>query len=146
MLATRWTPMALVIAVSLAPACATAQQVAADASKSVAGGAAVAASAGDAEAAGRHPLPDDVDLSPAFLDDPAHVKAGRKLWKQCRHCHGKAAYPGKAPKLKPDRYDPAFVYDRITYGFEKMPPWKDVFDATQRAQLVAYILSNRFSP
>ena len=89
---------------------------------------------------------EEVDLSPAFLGDKANVKAGRKLWKQCRHCHGKIAYPGKAPKLKPERYDAAFVYDRVTNGFGKMPPWKDIYTATQRAQLVAYILSNRFSP
>ncbi|MCY4284519.1 MAG: cytochrome c [Thiotrichales bacterium] len=150
MVATRWaliTPLVLVIAVSWVPACAAAEQATAEASTSVAGGAtAGASSTADAASGALRPLPDDVDLSPAFLEDPAHIKAGRKLWKQCRHCHGKAAYPGKAPKLNPGRYEPVFVYDRITYGFEKMPPWKDVFDATQRAQLVAYILSNRFSP
>lgn len=134
----------LVIAAAWAPSYGAAQQVVSDAAANTTA-AASDASAGAGGAALR-PLPGDVDLSPAFLEDPAHVKAGRKLWKQCRHCHGKAAYPGKAPKLKPKRYDAAFVYDRITYGFEKMPPWKDVFDATQRAQLVAYILSNRFSP
>ena len=142
-------PLALVIAVSWAPACVTAQQAtAAQASTSGAGGglAIEASSTADAVSDALRPLPEDVDLSPAFLDDPVHIKAGRKLWKQCRHCHGKAAYPGKAPKLKPGGYDPMFVYDRITYGFEKMPPWKDVFDAIQRAQLVAYILSSRFSP
>ncbi len=139
-------PLALSIAASWVPACATAEQAAAAASTSVAGGATTEVSTGGAASDALRPLPDDVYLSPAFLEDPAHIKAGRKLWKQCRHCHGKAAYPGKAPKLKPGSYEPAFVYDRITYGFEKMPPWKDVFDVTQRAQLVAYILSNRFSP
>jgi len=141
-------PLALSIAVLWAPACAAAEPAAATAPTSVAGGGLVAeaSSTGDTASGALRPLPDGVDLSPAFLEDPAHIKAGRKLWKQCRHCHGKVAYPGKAPKLKPARYEPVFVYDRITYGFEKMPPWKDIFDATQRAQLVAYILSNRFSP
>lgn len=87
-----------------------------------------------------------VDLSPAVLADADNLKAGKKLWRQCRHCHGKAAYPGKAPKLKPHRYKPEFVYDRITFGFNKMPAWKDVFTDEERVQLVAYILSKRFSP
>ena len=140
MLAMHWAPVALALAVAWAPACGTAQQVVSGETD------AAEASAGGAGSGALRPVPDDVDLSPEFLEDPAHVKAGRKLWKQCRHCHGKASYPGKGPKLKPGRYDAAFVYDRITYGFEKMPPWKDVFDEMQRAQLVAYILSNRFSP
>lgn len=157
MLATRWMAVTLVMSFAFAlpvrsegqadrwsrvagPAPVVLAEVAGGAAGTAAGegGVTVTASTGDAG--------EEVDLSPAFLADPAHVKAGRKLWKQCRHCHGNAAYPGKAPKLKPRRYDAAFVYDRITNGFGKMPPWKHVFTATQRAQLVAYILSNRFSP
>ena len=69
------------------------------------------------------------------------------MWEgQCRHCHGKAAYPGKAPKLKPRRYKPDFVYDRVSNGFRKMPGWKDVYSVDERMAVTAYILSRQFSP
>ena len=88
-----------------------------------------------------------VTFSDAYLTDPANIEAGEALWKkQCRHCHGKAAYPGKAPKLKPRRYTPDFVYDRVTYGFRKMPAWKDVYSREERKAVVAYVLSPEFSP
>ena len=89
--------------------------------------------------------------SPAFSDDflatPSNIEAGKEMWKeQCRHCHGRSAYPGKAPKLKPRRYKPDFVYDRVTNGFRKMPAWKEVYDQEERMKIVAYVLSKDFSP
>ena len=141
MLAMRWAPVAFALfAIAWAHSHGAAQQAVSD------DAAADGATADDPARDAIRPIPDDVDLSPAFLDNVDHVKAGRKLWAQCSHCHGRTAYPGKAPKLRPELYDAAFVYDRITYGFDMMPPWEDVFDATERAQLVAYILSNRFAP
>lgn len=87
------------------------------------------------------------DLAADTLDDPLKVTMGKDIWQQqCRHCHGRSAYPGKAPKLKPRKYKPEFVYDRITNGFRKMPPWKDVFSDEERVALVAWILSKKFSP
>ncbi|MHA1530161.1 MAG: c-type cytochrome [Alphaproteobacteria bacterium] len=86
-------------------------------------------------------------FTPEFLADPEHIAAGKEIWKgQCALCHGARAYPGKAPKLKPKRYTPDFVYDRITNGFRKMPPWRDVYDEEERMDLVAWILSRKFSP
>lgn len=83
----------------------------------------------------------------AFLSDKANIETGRKVWEnQCRHCHGAAAYPGKAPKLNPGGLEPDFIYDRVTYGFGKMPAWKDVFSVEQRKGVVAYIKSDDFSP
>ena len=83
----------------------------------------------------------------AYLTDTAHIDAGKVLWEeQCRHCHGKSAYPGKAPKLKPRRYTPDFVFDRVTNGFRKMPAWKEVYSKEERMSMVAYILSREFSP
>lgn len=83
----------------------------------------------------------------AFLSSPKALAAGKEVWdQQCRHCHGNSAYPGKAPKLTPGTYTPDFVYDRVTYGFRKMPPWKDVFTIEQRKAVVAYIKSDGFSP
>ena len=83
----------------------------------------------------------------AFLSNDANIKTGEGVWEnQCRHCHGASAYPGKAPKLKPGTYTPDFIYERVTYGFRAMPPWKDVFSVEERKCLVAYIKSDRFSP
>lgn len=83
----------------------------------------------------------------AYLADRKNIAAGREVWQaQCRHCHGAAAYPGKAPKLDPGRLKPDFIYDRVTYGFGKMPAWKDVFSREQRMSVVAYIKSDDFSP
>ena len=82
-----------------------------------------------------------------FLKDPETLAAGREVWEgTCRGCHGTSAYPGKAPKLRPSRYDAEFVYDRVTYGFRKMPSWKDVFDKEERMSVAAYVVSRRFSP
>ena len=87
------------------------------------------------------------EFTKAYLDDAKHQKVGEELWQdQCRHCHGASAYPGKAPKLKPGRYKPEFVYVRVTNGFGKMPAWKDVFSLEQRMHVVAYVLSSEFSP
>ena len=83
----------------------------------------------------------------AYLSSKAAIDTGQEVWStQCRHCHGRAAYPGKAPKLVPGGYTPEFVFDRVTNGFGKMPPWKDVFTVEQRKAVVAYIKSDAFSP
>ena len=87
------------------------------------------------------------EFSRAYLSDAKNIAAGREVWQaQCRHCHGAAAYPGKAPKLNPGQLEPGFIYDRVTYGFGKMPAWKDVFSVEQRKGVVAYIKSDDFSP
>lgn len=83
----------------------------------------------------------------AYLSNKANIEVGRNVWEnQCRHCHGAAAYPGKAPKLNPGQMAPDFIYDRVTFGFGKMPAWKDVFSDAQRKGVVAYIKSGDFSP
>ncbi len=91
--------------------------------------------------------PEDPDFSAENMASADAIGTGEVLWaKQCRHCHGNSAYPGKAPKLKPARYTPDFTFDRITNGFRKMPAWKSVFSLEERTGLVAYILSDQFSP
>jgi mono/diheme cytochrome c family protein len=83
----------------------------------------------------------------SFLSSPKSIEEGRGVWDgQCKHCHGNSAYPGKAPKLKPGSYTPDFIYDRVTYGFRGMPPWKAVYTIDQRMAVVAYIKSDSFSP
>jgi cytochrome c len=87
------------------------------------------------------------ELTEAVLNDPANIAMGGDIWgEQCRHCHGRNAYPGKAPKLKPRRYKPEFVFDRVTNGFRKMPAWKDVYSLDERVAIVAYVKSRKFSP
>ena len=87
------------------------------------------------------PLPKDM------LSEPTRIAAGKAIWaEQCTHCHGREAYPGKAPKLEPGRYSPEFVYHRVTYGFRGMPPWQEIYDEDQRIGVVAYVLSPDFAP
>jgi mono/diheme cytochrome c family protein len=88
-----------------------------------------------------------IPFTEAYLADEANIAAGRVIWQdQCRHCHGKSAYPGKAPKLRPAKLEPDFAYRRVTDGFRKMPAWKDVYSDEERMQIVTYILSPDFSP
>jgi mono/diheme cytochrome c family protein len=87
-----------------------------------------------------------VEFTPAFLGDPKNVQKGRTVWQaRCTFCHGKTAYPGKAPKLDPSRYTPAFVYDRVANGFQGMPPWKHEFSVDDLKAVVAFVLSKEFS-
>ncbi len=87
------------------------------------------------------------EFTESYLSDPANIENGKVLWAdQCRHCHGRSAYPGKAPKLVPRRYEPDFVYARIAYGFRKMPAWGDVYSTAEIKDLVAFIMSDNFSP
>ncbi len=81
-----------------------------------------------------------------FLADPVHQESGKVVWETCAGCHGARAYPGKAPKLRPKKYTPDFVFDRVTHGYKKMPAWKDVFTKDERMDVVAYILSPNFTP
>jgi mono/diheme cytochrome c family protein len=87
-----------------------------------------------------------VEFTPAFLGDPKNVQKGREVWQaRCQFCHGKTAYPGKAPRLDPSRYTPAFVYDRVANGFQGMPPWRHEFSVDDLKAVVAYVLSRDFS-
>lgn len=95
-------------------------------------------------AAGEEPPP---TFDAAYMADAKNIDAGKVVWEQqCRHCHGNAAYPGKAPKLSPGGYTPDFIFDRVTYGFRKMPAWREVFTREQRKAVAAYIKSDRFAP
>ncbi len=106
--------------------------------------AATALAAEDKGKAAKEPVP---VFDKAYLSNKKAIAAGKEVWdNQCRHCHGASAYPGKAPKLNPGQMAPDFIYDRVTFGFGKMPAWKDVFSVEQRKAVVAYIKSDDFSP
>lgn len=81
-----------------------------------------------------------------FLSDPAVLAKGQEIWEeQCQFCHGKNAYPGKAPKLKPRKYTPDFVYRRVTKGFRGMPSWSEVYDQDERMAVTAWVKGKDFS-
>jgi mono/diheme cytochrome c family protein len=123
------------LAATLAPSTQTAAQSTAPAPAS--------ASAGAAEAPRDPPPP----LPAAILKDPKVIAGGEALWKEnCAHCHGSKAYPGKAPKLQPQKYKPEFVWDRVHNGFKDMPAWKDFYSPEQVVSLVAWVLSEEFWP
>ncbi len=95
---------------------------------------------------------DDAEEAPAvfteaYLNDLANIEAGRAVWEgQCQLCHGKLSYPGKAPKLEPERYNADFVFSWVTYGFRNMPAWEEVYTREERMNVVTYVLSKDFSP
>jgi len=81
-----------------------------------------------------------------LLDNPEYIEIGKGVFNQiCRFCHGKTAYPGKAPHLNPSRYTPEFVFDRVTNGFRGMPSWKEQYSEKERQGVTAYIMSKEFS-
>ena len=81
-----------------------------------------------------------------YLGDTKKIESGRRVWvSRCQFCHGKSAYPGKAPKLDPSRYTPEFVFDRVSSGYQGMPSWKHEFSEEERKSVVAYIMSKDFS-
>jgi len=91
----------------------------------------------------------DAEL-PAFpkdlLNDPAYIRDGKEVFgKICKFCHGKSAYPGKAPKLNPSRYTPEFVFDRVTNGFRGMPSLKEQFSEKERQAVTVFVMSREFS-
>lgn len=91
----------------------------------------------------------DDDLPPfpkELLDRPDQIELGHKVFESiCKFCHGKTAYPGKAPKLNPSRYTPEFVYDRVTNGFRGMPSWKEQYSEEERKAVTVFIMSKEFS-
>lgn len=89
---------------------------------------------------------DETELTPEYLSDPDHIALGKELFaQQCAGCHGRRAYPGKAPRLKPKKLTPEDVYLRITYGFRKMPAWEGVYTDEELMAITAYVKSDRFS-
>ena len=86
-------------------------------------------------------------MTEEMLADQANIDVGKGIWdEQCTHCHGAKAYPGKAPKLRPARYKPEFIFSRVANGFRGMPPWGEVYSEQEIVGIVAYVKSKRFSP
>lgn len=94
-----------------------------------------------------HAAEEDPPPFPAeLLGRPEGIATGKAVFGQiCKFCHGKSAYPGKAPKLNPSRYTPEFVYDRVTNGYRGMPSFREQFSEQERQAVVVYVLSQEFS-
>ncbi len=88
----------------------------------------------------------EVAFTEAYLNNPENVVRGKEIWdEQCKLCHGKSAYPGKGPKLKPRKYTPEFVYKRVTRGYRGMPAWDEVYNREERMAVTAWVKSKDFS-
>ena len=89
---------------------------------------------------------DETELTEEFLSDPAQIALGQELFQgQCAKCHGKGAYPGKAPKLNAKKLSPEDIYLRVTYGYRRMSAWEELFTDDERMAITAYMKSRRFS-
>lgn len=90
---------------------------------------------------------EEVTFTEEFLKNPENIALGKDIWHhRCRFCHGAKAYPGKAPKLKPAKYQPEFVYKRVTKGFRGMPSWKKKYNQHERMAVTAWVMSPEFEP
>lgn len=92
---------------------------------------------------------DEGELPPfpsELLNQPEYIAIGKGVFGQiCKFCHGKSAYPGKAPKLNPSRYTPEFVFDRVTNGFRGMPSFREQFTEKERQGVTVFVMSKEFS-
>lgn len=99
----------------------------------------LAQSGADADQPEAEPFPNGI------VGNPEYIEIGKDVFnKQCKFCHGKGVYPGKAPQLDPPRYTPEFIFDRVTNGYKSMPAWSGVFSTKERQGVTAYILSKEF--
>lgn len=81
-----------------------------------------------------------------FMTDMKNIRAGMELFRdQCGHCHGSRAYPGKAPRLRPDRYEPDFVFWVVKGGYGKMPSFEEHFTDEEVLKIVSFVKSTYFS-
>ena len=97
-------------------------------------------------AGGGSAVAQELEFTDAFMNDMSVIREGRDYFqRQCGHCHGSRAYPGKAPPLRPDRYQPDFVYWVIQGGYGNMPSMGEVFDHEETMKVVAWVKSSYFS-
>lgn len=80
------------------------------------------------------------------LGNPEYIEVGKDVFgRTCKFCHGRSAYPGKGPVLNPSRYNPEFVFDRVTNGFRGMPSMKEMLSEKERQGVTAYVMSQGFA-
>lgn len=86
-----------------------------------------------------------MEFTESYLKEPENIARGKQLWaKRCVVCHGKTSYSRSAPKLSAKPYQPIFIYDRITNGFNRMPAFKSILSLAERRSIVAYVKSLYF--
>ena len=85
---------------------------------------------------------EDTKFTPEFLQSDEEILRGRQVFMiRCTYCHAKRGV-GKAPSLRPSERQADFIFDRISKGFQGMPPWESVLPESERQALVAFILSD----
>ncbi len=57
------------------------------------------------------------------------------------YCHGREGRVGKGPKLRGQKLEPGYVYQRTANGFPPMPAYQRILSEGQLWDLVAYVLS-----
>ena len=91
--------------------------------------------------------------APFPLDDPEAIADGAKRFSaSCTgYCHGSEGRVSRAPKLRGNTYDPAFLYSRIADGYPigpkgPMPAFKTMLSPEEIWKIVAYVMSLSTAP
>lgn len=91
----------------------------------------------------------DVSKPPFPLDDPKAIEEGaHRFSASCTgYCHGREGRVSRAPKLRGKKYDPNFLYARISGGSPSgasglvMPAFASTLPPEEIWKLVAYVMS-----
>jgi len=104
-------------------------------------------------AQGMRQPPSSTREPPFALDDPTVVADGAKRFSaSCTgYCHGSEGRVSRAPKLRGNTYDPAFLYSRIADGYPigpkgPMPAFKTMLSPEVIWKIVAYVMSLSSAP
>ena len=96
----------------------------------------------------RQPSP-ETSRPPFPLDDPTVIAEGAKRFSaSCTgYCHGREGRVSRAPKLRGNKYDPSFLYARISNGQPAgasglvMPAFHTMLPPEEIWKIVAYVMS-----
>ncbi|OGR30525.1 MAG: menaquinol oxidoreductase [Desulfuromonadaceae bacterium GWB2_53_15] len=112
--------------------------------------------AGSVPITGREVVSHDSELKNPFTPNPASLTQGKALFSiNCAMCHGQTQAErgpvGKKLNPPPSGLDHDLVRDRsnshifkaITFGFGRMPPFKDKLSPRERWELVNYLRTSR---
>lgn len=108
--------------------------------------------AGAVPVTGREPVSQHSEPKNPLPPDPASVARGKALFAvNCALCHGQTPAqpgpvgrklapppPGLDPELVQERSD-SHIYNAVTFGFGRMPPFKDKLSPRERWELVNYL-------
>ena len=104
---------------------------------------------GRVQAQGMRQPPPAATRPPFPLDDPEAIAEGAKRFSaSCTgYCHGREGRVSRAPKLRGNKYDPSFLYARISNGQPAgatglaMPAFQTMLAPEEIWKIVAYVMS-----